>query len=156
MYTHILKVDESVTNAKQTSIVSFKKTQGRSGLTNLQLFAKSATGISNQCQAYLGRKRRRNTDTQIHKVVLAKAGFIDDFLQHGLENRLVRRQYEGGDDTTKPYLVDFVWNIAKHDLKKVRQLAKEIRFRLGRRKKTEITVVRTSTPMRIRSISTWF
>jgi len=66
-------------------------------------------------------------NAQIHEVVFAPAGLVNNLLQHRL--------------------INLVGDVAKHDLASQHIPAKEV--------KETLTVVRTSIPLRIRSTSTW-
>ena len=84
-FTYILKIYESVSDAKMETVRTTRRTfTMRVRDTNLQLFAKSGFDIVSSPLFAYDLDHVFLTNSQIHEIVFAVAGFINDGFQHTL------------------------------------------------------------------------
>ena len=84
-FTYILKIYESVSDAKMETVRTTRRTfTMRVRDTNLQLFAKSGFDIVSSPLFAYDLDHVFLTNSQIHEIVFAVTGFINDGFQHTL------------------------------------------------------------------------
>jgi len=140
--THILEVDESIAHTCKVSFEQADDWQER--MSHLQLFAKS---VGTHCQLGHESVRRSGlTNTQIHEVVLSAASLVDYFLEHGLkDDEFDRHALDMGRLLTWSILFGMLRSIIYNRSVSVVEEEQKVLWR---------TVVRTSKPWRMRSMST--
>ena len=87
-FTYILKIYESVSDAKMETVRTTRRTfTMRVRDTNLQLFAKSGFDIVSSPPFAYDLDHVFLTNSQIHEIVFAVTGFINDGFQHALKKK---------------------------------------------------------------------